>query len=292
MNVLQPEESQPDHLANAPADEQNQPTAQHLDEVAALIPAFAIGATDPHEGELVKRFLLADPARTAELSQFSALRDRLLREMPPVTAPPQLFERLRAATAPQATPATRQATAAAPRKNTLWERLGAFLTGLRWRPQWELTFATLLLLVVTNLFWFWQFARVEQTQQALLERLDQQDRALALVTGNKGQQIELRAVGAGSPAKALVVWDPTAKVAILRAEAFPALPQGQVYQLWLTRAGQRTSAGIFTVDAAGAGILVFMPPQPLTTFDLLGITHEPAGGSPSPTTSPVVRGKV
>jgi len=60
--------------------------------------------------------------------------------------------------------------------------------------------------------------------------------------------------------------------------------------VWLTRAGEAPrSAGLFTVDEAGSGALVFEIAEPIESFNRVGVTAEPAGGSPGPTSAPVVR---
>jgi len=60
--------------------------------------------------------------------------------------------------------------------------------------------------------------------------------------------------------------------------------------VWLTRAGAAPrSAGLFTVDEAGSGALVFETAEPVESFNRVGVTAEPAGGSPGPTSAPIVR---
>jgi anti-sigma-K factor RskA len=64
----------------------------------------------------------------------------------------------------------------------------------------------------------------------------------------------------------------------------PALERGKIYQLWLVDAkGERTSGGTFTLDEERYGWLVVRLTRPLTEFMSMGITVEPAGGSPEPT---------
>jgi hypothetical protein len=76
---------------------------------------------------------------------------------------------------------------------------------------------------------------------------------------------------------------------MLYAKEFPQLQPDQVYQLWLTDNGERESGGLFTVDQNGTGVLVFPVTRPMDSLDSMGITPEPAGGSPGPTSRPVVR---
>jgi anti-sigma-K factor RskA len=119
---------------------------------------------------------------------------------------------------------------------------------------------------------------------------EQQENEMYVLLASAGRQtIELPATQETSPANAAVLWDPDVNVAMLYAKAFPPLAPNQVYQLWLTTNGQRTSGGLFTVDQSGTGVLIFPIAGPLDSLDSMGITPEPAGGSPGPTSPPVVR---
>lgn len=72
-------------------------------------------------------------------------------------------------------------------------------------------------------------------------------------------------------------------LAWLIVQDLPQLPAGQTYQAWLTSGDQRFSAGTFTVDPLGRGFLTIRLAHPIDSYSLLGVTGEPAGGSPTPT---------
>lgn len=63
-------------------------------------------------------------------------------------------------------------------------------------------------------------------------------------------------------------------------------PADRTYQLWLIAGDRATSAGLFDTGPDGRAV------RPLTTelthVDAVGISLEPAGGSPRPTTDPVL----
>ena len=54
--------------------------------------------------------------------------------------------------------------------------------------------------------------------------------------------------------------------------------------------GQRTSGGVFSVYDEGYGVLKIDAPEPLISYQNVGITIEPAGGSPGPTGERVLGG--
>lgn len=88
----------------------------------------------------------------------------------------------------------------------------------------------------------------------------------------------IQGVGDGS---ATLVVSRSRNQAVLLASGLPALDAGHVYQVWLIRAGEAHSAGILQPRMLMSDI----PPG----TDRIGITVEPAGGSPGPTTPSVTR---
>ncbi|MFN8499403.1 MAG: anti-sigma factor [Anaerolineae bacterium] len=78
---------------------------------------------------------------------------------------------------------------------------------------------------------------------------------------------------------------------VLVVADMPPLAPERDYQLWLIRPdGARESGGTFRVDSGGYGTLLVQAPQPMRQYTGVGVTAEPAGGSPSPTTSRLIGG--
>jgi anti-sigma-K factor RskA len=99
---------------------------------------------------------------------------------------------------------------------------------------------------------------------------------------------ELRGTGAPQAGGRLTI-APDGQAAVLTARDLPPLLAGHVYQVWLVRNGQRTSGGVFTVED-GAGWLLVQAPESLRVYQAIGITVEPAPGSPGPTSPQVMGG--
>ena len=76
----------------------------------------------------------------------------------------------------------------------------------------------------------------------------------------------------------------------LTVDNAPALQPGFQYQVWLVEDGQRISGGVFSVNDQGYGVLQITADRPLDRFDRLGVTVEPAGGSPDPTGARILGG--
>ncbi|MFJ6761020.1 anti-sigma factor domain-containing protein [Streptomyces sp. NPDC091273] len=71
--------------------------------------------------------------------------------------------------------------------------------------------------------------------------------------------------------------------AVFVSSGLPAPPAGKTYQLWFDDQGTKRSAGLVHSDGA-----VVMQGRP-DSARAVGLTLEPAGGSPEPTTSPLLR---
>lgn len=83
-------------------------------------------------------------------------------------------------------------------------------------------------------------------------------------------------------ATARVVHSASEGKAVLVASGMKDLPEGKVYELWLQHDDVMVPAGLFE---NGSGTVLFEGDP--NTAQAAGITIEPAGGSPEPTTAPV-----
>jgi anti-sigma-K factor RskA len=78
----------------------------------------------------------------------------------------------------------------------------------------------------------------------------------------------------------------------LVVDGLPPLGESQEYQLWLIRDGQRTSGAIFSTDEKSYAGARIRAPRSLLEYSAVGITVEPAGGSPQPTGRQVLAGQL
>ncbi len=278
MNRFPPEAQEPSEPNNSQPDVK---TMVACAAVEALVPAYSIGATDPEETNIVNSMLAACPTATTELASFAKLSAALLYSAPPVPTPAGLEERLRAA--------LRSAPPVVEPPPSVWTRIKQSLAWLpQSSPQWAAA-GVILLLLALNIYAINQNRQLRAQVVYLAQQQMQYAQAIHLLAATNPPVLTLPAVQENSPAQAQVRWDTNAGVAVLNADAFPPLPANMAYQLWLRRDGERSSAGIFTVDQSGTGWLVFPINQPLDSLEAMGITPEPAGGSPGPTGDAVVR---
>lgn len=298
-------------------DETHTPTSDA--ELFALLPAFALGATDPDEAAFVRRHLTDAPGVEAELAAYARLVDVLHFSALPATPPPALEARLHTALLADSAPGA-QAAPSSPSRGRSWH----------WPRTAIAAAAAAMVLLALNWWWVGQMTglrtentalqsqvtaqatalAVQQTQlvtqqqqiNAQTEQLDRlrnqevalagavasQTDLLAQVVAVAGESYDMPPAQSDSPAFATVAWLDQPGVGVLRAANFPPLPPDMVYQFWLIKDGARTSGGLFTVDGEGRGSLIFTPGGSLDDFDGMGVTPEPAGGSDGPTSPPVV----
>lgn len=88
-----------------------------------------------------------------------------------------------------------------------------------------------------------------------------------------------------SSATASVVMSPTRGEALFVASGLPEVPEEQIYELWLISGETATPAGLVRPDDGRAQHVMS---GDLTTVTAIGVTVEPAAGSPQPTSDPIL----
>jgi hypothetical protein len=158
----------------------------------------------------------------------------------------------------------------------------------RWRPALAWALATVLLAALLS----WNIALQRDLTEARTAQQRDAAAMAALFEDTQIRQHELLGDAPAPAARGTLVLALSRNEAVLSVSGLPALPPGHVYQLWLVHQGKRTSGGTFIVDAEGCGSILVRTATPLTSYDAVGVTVEPAGGSPGPTTPRVIGGKV
>jgi anti-sigma-K factor RskA len=85
---------------------------------------------------------------------------------------------------------------------------------------------------------------------------------------------------------ATVVWSVALERAALIVDGLAALPAGSTYELWYIDGGGATAAGTFDVGGDGKRSVVLA--GDMDAGDTIGVTVEPAGGSDTPSTDPII----
>lgn len=282
----------PPEFESDPGAQESSATRLSCPEIDALLPAYAIGATDAGDTAVIRAHLQLCPIHAAELAKSSRLAQSMLFGAGEVQPPPRIANQLRRALDQPLTRLPPQPQAAQPHA-TWWQ-------SWRWSAMWSAAAASLIILLGgLNFYWLRQNLELRQAYATLSAgsparptAATQQQAVYDLVTSEGIRFLDLPPAQVNDPVHAEVMWNPALNTALLYAEGFPNLPADQVYQLWLTYNGERQSGGFFQVDGQGNGVHIFAIPHPLDRMEIIGITAEPVGGSPKPTSDPVVRWKL
>jgi Anti-sigma-K factor rskA len=110
------------------------------------------------------------------------------------------------------------------------------------------------------------------------------DQALAAILG--APHVTLLSQRTTKGGVAVVVLDAAERQLIVATSGLPALPPGQVYQLWLIGPVKIVSAGL--LPTAKSGVTPPVVATGIVKGDKLGLTVEPAPGTAQPTTKPIL----
>lgn len=261
MNESIHEETQellPDYVLGALDDEALSRVAWHLDGCPICRPAWE---------ELLETVSLLAPVAHPRPAARQAL---LVRVAAREVAPPAAGESPAAATWPA--PPERATTTTAERRRDRPQRrqIGPARLALA-----AVLVATILSLAAWNV--------------VLQRQLGERDTIAALLS-NPAAAHPLTDSELSTGAAGFLYADPQGNVALMMAYRLPALPPDQQYQIWLfTEDGERESGGLFAVDAEGNGQVLIRAPAPFAKYWAVGVSAEPAEGSPAPT-SPLAIG--
>lgn len=247
------------------------------EELEELYPAYVLDAVDDADRRRIEQHLPQCVKCTGVVASYRPVAEALASAVPPVDPPADLKSRVLTATMPRM-----------PRERPAPSLLVQFASGLSNLVRAQAFSVVALLLVVGMALWNMSLQN-QMAQQAMLSRQMsaeisfQRDvlNTMAYANGEpmklQGTQIASRAVG-----RLYAPSDDTTLALIVND--LPPLPSGMVYQFWLIDVtGDRTSGGTFTVDEQGRGWLIVHAPKPLGNYQGVGVTMEPAGGSPQPT---------
>ncbi|MFE6782372.1 anti-sigma factor domain-containing protein [Streptomyces sp. NPDC057680] len=231
--------------------------------------AYALDALDPEEHEAVRRHLAECPSCAQEVLEFSETVVRLglaVAVTPTAALRTGVLERI--ATVRQEPPATRAVRAPRGRR------------GLRRWSHWALA-ACLAGAVGLGGVAAWQHGLAEDARQETT-RARQANDAVAEVLAAPDARVSTSRLEGG--AVGTVVVSASLDRAVFAASGMAPPPAGKVYQLWYDDEGTMRSAGLMDPGATAEATLL---DGPVDRASGVGVTVEPAGGSPSPTSAPV-----
>lgn len=127
-----------------------------------------------------------------------------------------------------------------------------------------------------------EIALLEETNEELRRQLQSQEQVLAILTSPESQTVAIGDTGAQPGAHGSLTIHDATQTAVVSVANLNPLEQDRDYQLWLIQDGEPVSAGVFEVDGDGRQTLL-VPYDEVGTFDAIGVSIEPKGGSEEPT---------
>jgi len=239
--------------------------------VHELAGAYALDALDDAERERFERHRAGCSSCDDDVRRMTATTTALAMAVA-AEPPPGLKARVLAAAAatPQLPPLP---PAAAARR-----RHGRRLTRSDWFPRLALGLAAAGVAAAVAL------AVVTVSTQNRLDTVQAQNQQIAAVLSAPDAQIATGTSSTGGTAT--VVLSYAEQKMIFTSSGLPALPNAKVYELWLLSTGSAKSAGLLPQPTDGRTAPVLA--AGLTSADKVGVTVEPAGGTSSPTTTPIL----
>ncbi|HLE52754.1 MAG TPA: anti-sigma factor, partial [Anaerolineales bacterium] len=128
-----------------------------------------------------------------------------------------------------------------------------------------------------------KLASQEQLINNLQEQLVNEQQVIALISAPGTETFDITGTDLQPQARGRLFVKPNSQTGSLVLSGLTPLETGSVYQLWLIQGDLPVAAGVFTVDAQGQATLQLQAVQAISSYDALGVSVEPEGGSQQPT---------
>jgi len=136
-----------------------------------------------------------------------------------------------------------------------------------------------------------QLARQDADLAALRDQMEKARATIRLVSAPGVLVVSLQGQATRAGSAARVFWDRSAATWELYAADLPPAPPGKTYQLWLITGKSKISAGVFDPASGTASGSAVVPPAEGPVL-AAAVTDEPMGGSPQPTGTILLLGRV
>ncbi|MBI5567640.1 MAG: anti-sigma factor [Chloroflexi bacterium] len=265
------------------------------DRLEDQFPFYALGALSDEERAQVDAYVAADPAARARLAEVQ----RTAAVMPLSAAPIEPRAQIKARLMERVQADARAQTDA--RVNGQAARRAAPIESAR-RSGFDLAHwfenrffrlalpaLTAAALVAASLLAGWaasldaEVARLRQETALLQQQLSTQREVLAQIASPQVQALTITGTDLQPTAFGQLLADPRTTTALLIVSDLRSLPADRVYQFWLIRNDVPISGGIFSVDDQGRAVLPIELAEAVDSFDAMGVSIEPLGGSRQPT---------
>jgi anti-sigma-K factor RskA len=245
------------------------------DELMNAAGAYALGAlAEPEKSEFEALMTESEQLR-AEVTELMDTAVELGLSVAPVDPPPAMRARVLAAAAstPQLEPLESTDHEIARRETPAELKARA-----RWRtPLARLGAVAAAVALIVGLGFTVRFGIQAQADMATASQVNE------IQAADDYQRESVEITGGGT---ATLVWSVALQRSALIVDGLTGLPAGSTYELWYIDGSGATPAGTFDVGDDGKRTVVLAGDMGLG--DTIGVTVEPAGGSDTPSTDPVI----
>jgi anti-sigma-K factor RskA len=245
------------------------------DSLRDLAPGYALGALSPEETRAFEAALAASPELQRELAEFRELSALLaLREerAPSAELKQRLRERIGSA---KGADMSRRPTVQRPGRRSL----AGITLGVALAASLVLSIGLLL-----------KTRALQDALAAREQRLAEREALLNALLEPTVQLTTLTATGEAPPV-VQVFWNRAAHSLILNTFRLKPAPTGRAYQLWLMpKQGNPIPSTVFNTESGGHQLVQGISVPVNEAIAGFALTIEPAGGSPQPTSTPILFG--
>lgn len=246
-----------------------------------LAAAYALGSLDPDAARLVESMLRESPDLAREVAEYREVAALLARGQPAAQPDPALRARVLERVA-------RERRKAAPRPTMPPRR---WSVGLAWAAA-AMGVAAAAIFALEARSRSREATLLRATLEQALDTLAARDRLLETLLSPATVSFTLTGQRAAPQPSVAMFWNREQNVWALHATALSPTPAGRAYQLWFLRGAEAIPAGTFETSAEGQAVVVGTGPPDPRSMTATAVTQEPAGGSPQPTSTPILVGTV
>ncbi len=229
--------------------------------------AFVLGALPEAERRDFEEHLAEHPARQAEIDELSTVAGLLALSPQEQEPPPELRRSIMDVV---------EAEAGRPRVESRsgFVRMREFL-GVR-----GLALGAAVAMLVIGLF-FWNMVLQGELRDLQGQSQSMQSRQISRMVALKGP-----GAAHGARAELMILHNDRA---VLIAEDMPPVPEKKTFQIWVIKDNILKPSGLFEPKKEWVAVIV---ENPLDEADAIAVSVEPDGGSPEPTTDPMLTAKL
>lgn len=251
--------------------------------IEELLPFYALDALTQEEKQLVESYLAEHPEARPQVQELQSGASALPYSVSPVEPPRHVKDALMARITSDVQARERSSSRV---ENPPARR------GLRFEDLFRvLSLGAATVAIVWAFVLNAQVAGLRNEISALNEQVAAQSQSIDELVQNLPQTdvitVSLKSTEEQRRALGQLIANPNDKSAVLVISGLPPLEPGRTYQVWLI-GGAPVSAGLLTVDENGQSVLIITSEEAIGSFNSVGISIEPEGGSEQPTGDIVV----